>query len=475
MQKGLIHVYYGDGKGKTTAAIGLGIRACGNDMKVHLVQFLKANDSCELVTLRKIGNFSLGDAPCSLPFWFNMNERQKSDYRRYAAQLFEAAVKKAASLDVLILDEPTSMLDPLAARSLLDTVERINRELGVAVLLTEHRLDAVFPVCDRVLVMDHGTLRIDAPPAQIAARLTREQEQERLYYGMPAPVRICGELGADPIPLSVRQARGYLKTILKDAKPQAEEPVKQEPEREDKPVLSCKEVWMRYASTEPDVLRGAELQLYKKEHLCLLGGNGAGKTTLLSCLIGTAKPQRGKIRLQKNCRLAMLPQRPQALFTQDDVLSDLLEVGNEADARAWAEKLELTGLLDRHPFDLSGGELQRAALCKLLLRNAGVLLLDEPTKGLDAYAKAELGAILKKLNADGVSILTVTHDLDFAASFADRCAMMFDGRVISADEPHRFFSGNRYYTTDANRIAGSWFPSAITCEEVVQNCREAGR
>lgn len=99
--------------------------------------------------------------------------------------------------------------------------------------------------------MDHGTLRIDAPPAQIAARLTREQEQERLYYGMPAPVRICGELGADPIPLSVRQARGYLKTILKDAKPQAEEPVKQEPEREDKPVLSCKEVWMRYASTEP--------------------------------------------------------------------------------------------------------------------------------------------------------------------------------------------------------------------------------
>lgn len=101
MQKGLIHVYYGDGKGKTTAAIGLGIRACGNDMKVHLVQFLKANDSCELVTLRKIGNFSLGDAPCSLPFWFNMNERQKSDYRRYAAQLFEAAVKKPPLLTCL--------------------------------------------------------------------------------------------------------------------------------------------------------------------------------------------------------------------------------------------------------------------------------------------------------------------------------------------------------------------------------------
>lgn len=404
--------------------------------------------------------------------WFRKKTSELSGGQK---QMLNLASVMAMNPKLLILDEPTSMLDPLAARSLLDTVERINRELGVAVLLTEHRLDAVFPVCDRVLVMDGGKLRIDGAPAKIASQLAQETEKERLYYGLPAPVRICGELGADPIPLSVRQARGYLKTILKDAKPQAEEPVKQEPEREDKPVLSCKEVWMRYASTEPDVLRGAELQLYKKEHLCLLGGNGAGKTTLLSCLIGTAKPQRGKVGLQKNCRLAMLPQRPQALFTQDDVLSDLLEVGNETDARAWAEKLELTGLLDRHPFDLSGGELQRAALCKLLLRNADVLLLDEPTKGLDAYAKAELGAILKKLNADGVSILTVTHDLDFAASFADRCAMMFDGRVISADEPHRFFSGNRYYTTDANRIAGSWFPSAITCEEVVQNCREAGR
>ena len=155
--------------------------------------------------------------------------------------------------------------------------------------------------------MDGGKLRIDGAPAKIAAQLAQETEKERLYYGLPAPVRICGELGADPIPLSVRQARGYLKTILKacEAAGKSTEE-KQEPEREDKPVLACKEVWMRYASTEPDVLRGAELQLYQAEHLCLLGGNGAGKTTLLSCLIGTAKPQRGKIKLQKNCRLAML-------------------------------------------------------------------------------------------------------------------------------------------------------------------------
>ena len=402
--------------------------------------------------------------------WFRKKTCELSGGQK---QMLNLASVMAMNPKLLILDEPTSMLDPLAARSLLDTVERINRELGVAVLLTEHRLDAVFPVCDRVLVMDEGKICIDAPPAQIAARLTQEKEKERLYYGMPAPVRICGALGADPIPLSVRQARAYLKTRIAAPDPN-EEAAKPQPEREDRPVLSCKEVWMRYEAAEPDVLRGAEMQLYKGEHLCLLGGNGAGKTTLLSCLIGTVKPQRGKIRLFKGCRLAMLPQRPQALFTQDDVLSDLLEAGSEEAAHTWADKLELTELLDRHPFDLSGGELQRAALCKLLLRNADVLLLDEPTKGLDAYAKRALGEILRRLNADGVSILTVTHDLDFAACFADRCAMMFDGRVISADEPHRFFAGNRYYTTDANRIAGSWYPGAITCEEVVQRCREAG-
>lgn len=402
--------------------------------------------------------------------WFRKKTSELSGGQK---QMLNLASVMAMNPKLLILDEPTSMLDPLAARNLLNTVERINRELGVAVLLTEHRLDAVFPVCDRVLVMEKGSVCIDGAPDKIAGQLAAAKEKERLYYAMPAPVRICGALGADPIPLSVRQARAFLKERLGAPEKKAQT-ISPEPEREDKPVLSCREVWMRYKTEQPDVLRGAELRLYEGERLCLLGGNGVGKTTLLSCLVGAVKPQRGKIRLAKNRRLAMLPQRPQALFTQDTVLSDLLEVGQEADALRWAEELELTALLERHPFDLSGGELQRAALCKLLLRKADVLLLDEPTKGLDAYAKAELGAILKALSQSGVSILIVTHDLDFAAEYADRCAMMFDGRVVSSDEPHRFFAGNRYYTTDANRIAGDWLPSAITCEEVISGAKERG-
>ena len=239
---------------------------------------------------------------------------------------------------------------------------------------------------------------------------------------------------------------------------------------------------MRYASTEPDVLRGAELQLYKKEHLCLLGGNGAGKSTLLRILCGLKKPLRGKVKKDKALRLAMLPQSPQALFTYDSVWEDLLDAarqggqGDAADrAKAMAAKLELTDKLTSHPFDLSGGELQRAALGKLLLQDADILLLDEPTKGLDAYLKQELAGILRKLTKDGITLLMVTHDLEFAAAYADRCALLFDGRITSEEEPHAFFTGNRFYTTTAGLIAEGYIPGAITCGEVIAGCEAAYR
>lgn len=403
--------------------------------------------------------------------WFRKKTNELSGGQK---QMLNLAAVMAMDPKLLILDEPTSMLDPLAARTLLDTVERINRELGVAVLLTEHRLDTVFPVADRVLVMDEGVLAADGKPQEIAGNLSGNVARGRLYYGLPAPVRICGELGDDPVPLTVRDARKSLHKRLGDPHGAARQKDLKTPSvhPEGKPVLKSKELWFRYSPEQPDILRGAELSLYPGELLCLLGGNGAGKTTLLKTLIGVSKAQRGKVTIGKNVKMAMLPQSPQSVFTQDTVRLDLLEAGPEEEALEWAERLELTQLLDHHPFDLSGGEMQRAALCKLLLRKATVLLLDEPTKGLDAYAKRTLAEILRNLTASGVSILVVTHDVEFAAAWSDRCAMMFDGRIISSDEPHAFFAGNRFYTTDANRIAGTWFPDAVTCEEVLSLCRE---
>ena len=392
-------------------------------------------------------------------------------------QLMNLASALAMGPRLLILDEPTSMLDPLAARNLLATVQRINRELGVAILLTEHRLDEVFPAADRVVTMDRGRILSDGAPAEIARQLSGSAEKSRIYFGLPAAVRIFSELEqTDDLPLTVRDGRRRLERLLPIAE-DATVPEDTRPEKEAKhlAVLEGKELWFRYTEKSKDILRGTDVTLHQGELLCLLGGNGAGKTTLMQALAGFRKPYRGKVKLAKGQRLCMLPQDARSLFVADTVEKELLDSAEQDKAKAvqMAEKLELTPLLARHPYDLSGGEIQRLAVGKLLLREATVLLLDEPTKGLDAYAKAELAQLLLALCREGASILVVTHDVEFAARYATGCALMFDGLLLSEGEPHAFFAGNRFYTTDANRIAAEHFPMDITCEEVIASCRSS--
>ena len=317
---------------------------------------------------------------------------------------------------------------------------------------------------------------------------------------MPGAARIFGELQKEGIcpadkklPLSIRDARRILRELALPFENEGAGAEKKETsrDRKEKPVLEASELWFRYEEKGKDVLRGLSLSVQRGELLALLGGNGAGKSTLLRILCGLRKPLRGKVKKDKALCLAMLPQSPQALFVYDSVWEDLLDAAKQgrgarftdkvagsaeaaADrARDIAAKLELTDKLTSHPFDLSGGELQRAAIGKLLLQDADILLLDEPTKGLDAYLKQELAAILKKLTAEGITLLMVTHDLEFAASYADRCALLFDGRITSEEEPHAFFTGNRFYTTTAGLIAEGYIPGAITCGEVIAGCEAA--
>lgn len=406
--------------------------------------------------------------------WFRSKTTELSGGQK---QLMNLASALAMGPKLLILDEPTSMLDPLAARNLLATVQRINRELGVAILLTEHRLDEVFPAADRVVTMDRGRILSEGAPAEIARQLSGSAEKSRIYFGLPAAVRIFSELEqTDDLPLTVRDGRRRLERLLPIAE-EASAPETAKPEKEAKhpAVLEGKELWFRYTEKGKDVLRGTDVTLHQGELLCLLGGNGAGKTTLMQALAGFRKPYRGKVKLAKGQRLCMLPQNARSLFVADTVEKELLDSAEQDKAKSMqmAEKLELTPLLTRHPYDLSGGEIQRLAVGKLLLREATVLLLDEPTKGLDAYAKAELAQLLLTLCREGASILVVTHDVEFAARYATGCALMFDGLLLSEGEPHAFFAGNRFYTTDANRIAAEHFPMDITCEEVIASCRSS--
>ena len=414
--------------------------------------------------------------------WFHKKTCELSGGQK---QMLNLASIMAMNPELLILDEPTSMLDPLAARNLLQMIQRINRELGVAVMICEHRLEEVFQTADSILLMRKGEVLWKDTPENIAAHLQKDPESSRIYYGLPGAVRIFGELqnqGIYPkknnLPLSIRDARAALRGLSVD-ETYVTRKLENNKKKKYEHVISAKEVHFKYKKDGPEILNSLDLTLRRGELLALFGGNGAGKSTLLKNISGLCKPQRGRLKIMEGMRVAMLPQNPQALFQYDSVWEEFLDSAQYAEndmslqenARLMAEKLDLSEKLDAHPYDLSGGEMQRAAIGKLLLQKAEILLMDEPTKGLDAYLKKTFAKLTEQLKEQGISILMVTHDLDFAASYADRCALLFDGQLISEDEPHAFFSGNRFYTTTAGLIGGDRIAQVITCEEVIAACK----
>ncbi len=386
-------------------------------------------------------------------------------------QLLNLASVMVLQPKVLILDEPTSQLDPIAASDFLATLGKINRELGTTIILTEHRLEEAFGFASRVAVMDKGTLLCTGAPAEVGAEL--KSSGNAMFLAMPAAMRIwAASASKAACPVSVCDGRNWLLDYAKTHELQASpEETKNAPNGET--VVSAQELWFKYEKDLPDVVKGLSLELHKGEFLTLLGGNGTGKTTTLKLLASLQKPYRGELTISGS--VGMLPQNPQALFVKSTVREDLLEIlpktERKSDRLAQVVSLcKLAELLDRHPYDLSGGEQQRAALAKILLLNPDVLLLDEPTKGLDAEFKQVFGQILRTLQASGVAILMVSHDIEFCAKYADRCALFFDGNIVTEAEPRTFFSGNSFYTTAANRIARDVLSDAVTPEDVILAC-----
>lgn len=384
---------------------------------------------------------------------------------------------------VLILDEPTAQLDPIAALDFLTALERINRELGVTVVLTDHRLEEALPRANRAAVMEEGgVLLCEGSPAEVGAFL--KDHAHGMFEAMPSAMRIWGGLPSScACPVSPSEGRLFLKEYRREH-PEAVRPFPQAvsglPEPELKPEtdfetgLSVKEVWFRYGKDLPDVLKDFSLEARSGEIVCLLGGNGTGKSTALRLIAALNKPYRGEILVRG--RAALLPQDPQLLFVRKTVKEDLEDVLAKQDlSREETERrvervlalCRLSAVKDRHPYDLSGGEQQRAALAKVLLTEPKVLLLDEPTKGMDARLKAELASVLRKLRDGGACVLLVSHDIDFCAEYADRCALVFDGGIVCEDAPRAFFSGNSFYTTAAAHMAGDFLPGAVTAKDVV--------
>jgi energy-coupling factor transporter ATP-binding protein EcfA2/uncharacterized membrane protein len=376
---------------------------------------------------------------------------------------------------LLLLDEPTSQLDPIAAEEFLSMVARINRELGVTIFMSEHHLDSVMAYANRMLVLKEGKLLAEGTPDAVAQHL--RQEAPDIFLSMPVPVRIWAALNWEsPCPWTVTAGRDWLRRYGKEHIIGSVLP-EQSTESVGETKLRVEHIWFRYDKGGDYVLQGTSLSVKRGELVALLGGNGTGKSTLFSLITGIYKPERGKIYLED--RLGVLPQNPKTLFTGKTLEKDLLDllkehkVAPEEQRKRMDEVLQfcqLTHKADSHPYDLSGGQLQRAALAKVLLLRPKILLLDEPTKGMDRAFKIRFAGLLKQLQEQGTAILMASHDLEFCADYASRCALLFSGEIVSENTPRQFFGKNRFYTTAVSRMAKGIIPDAVTEKDVLTAC-----
>lgn len=393
-------------------------------------------------------------------------------------QLLNLASVMVMNPEVLILDEPTSELDPIASAEFVSTLRKLNRELMLTIIISEHRLEDIIPICDKLLVMEEGAVSFFGKPKQVIENLGRNH---KLSSAMPVASRIFNELeGSGECPIDIIEGRRYIAGNYNTA---VNEVTDKEYQNSKKKVLELKNVFFRYERNLSDVLCGVELTVYEGEVFCLLGGNGAGKSTTLGCIAGIRRFYEGRINLfdkkvsdYKNGSLyknmvSMLPQDVQTVFLKNIVSEELEEVGFVSSEFP----ISLEGLMDKHPYDLSGGEQQLVALAKVLAGKPRILLLDEPTKGVDSGIKEIFVDIISKLKHEGVTVVMVSHDMEFAAKVADRCALMFRGEVVSVAETKAFFSNNNFYTTAARRLSRGIFVNTVTDEQIISLCLLNGR
>ena len=444
--------------------------------------------------------------------WFYRSVHELSGGQK---QLLNLAAVMAMQPEVIILDEPTAQLDPIAAKNFIEMLRRIHTELGITIILSEHRLEEILPLTDKLIVMEQGKVLAKGSVAEVGTGLA--QSEHELFMAMPTAFKVAWKVegGKPNHVITVSEGRHWLrewnlrkqaachavvnakaglsempetienKSIKSESKENKSKENKAK-ENEATNLLELKEVYFRYEKNSEDILKAVSYTFHKGRIHAIVGGNGTGKTTTLTVIAGLNRPYRGKVQWNETVsRIMMLPQNPEDLFELPTVREELREIkeslmGNQKDEeirkaeetllKKLIGELELEALLDMHPYDLSGGQMQSVALAKILLLRPEVLLLDEPTKGLDEPFKMKLGKLFRKLADEGMTIIMVSHDLDFCAKYSDECALFFDGSVISSGESKHFFLGNSFYTTAANRMSRGIIEGCVTCEEVTRAC-----
>lgn len=482
-------------------------------------------------------------------------------------QLLNLASVMVMHPKVLLLDEPVSQLDPIAAADFMATVHKLHAEFGITVIMAEHSLEEVAAYVDEVIFMKEGRLiakgkmeelgnilethdpsmeEILTVPMQIARgyeKLQKKKEDTAFTTNdrIPYTVVLGQKWMAQRFPLAKQEeikgfpftkqeetekfafakqeeAQRFLGAKQEEAgrftsvkqKEKKSLPAK-DPKKQNRGkrsfdgkkipfAIQCTELCYHYPQADVDVVDHLSLFVEEGAIFALMGGNGSGKTTTLHLLGGLLKPQKGTIEFfgrsltkykEKELRngiLGVLPQDPTTLFVRKTVEEDLYEVledqkeqnqiktfFGETKQEIWQNVIALLGiedLLKKHPYDLSGGEQQKAALAKVLLRQPAILLLDEPTKGLDAGSKKRLGELLVGLSQKKVTILMVSHDIEFCAKYATKTGLFFDGNIASMQDTKEFFVENHFYTTAANRMCRNYFPDVVTVQDAIRVCTD---
>ena len=410
-------------------------------------------------------------------------------------QILNLAAIMTMNPKVLILDEPTSQLDPIAAMEFLQTVKKINLDLGITVILSEHRLEEVFTMADRVIVMSLGKVLANTEPRKIAQEISSSRDD--IMTMLPTTVKLFMKVKGDSddvskCPISIRDGRRWLGNYCRflNIDNRISNTFSKEDSKEKDILLKLDNVWFKYEKDGKDIIKNLSLNIEEGEIFSIVGGNGTGKSTTISIMAGINRPYKGKI-LYKNKKIesykskelfykniAVLSQNPDSIFVKKTVKLDLFEVLDGVKISKEEKKkivdkivrlLEIENILDMHPYDLSGGEKQKAALGKILLLEPKLLILDEPTKGIDNFYKGKIIKILKDLKEKGTTIVIVTHDVEFAAEVSTRCGMFFDGNVISMGEPIKFFSENNFYTTSANKISRDILGNIVTYKDILNS------
>ena len=415
--------------------------------------------------------------------WYERNVNELSGGQM---QLLNLASVMVMDPVILLLDEPSAQLDPIAASEFFQTLYKLNRDFALTVVIAEHRLEELIPICDKLMLMKNGSLSGFGKTGEV---LNKIEPDEEIFEALPSAYRLFRKLDdrKSGYPVSIRDGRDYLRHYLEEAEKSGIPQVNSEEktEKESKvPALEFKDVFLRFSKDSNDVLAGMDLKVYSGEIFCILGGNGSGKTTALNVAAGLLRPYSGtvkvfgkKIKEYKNQSLynkclSMLPQDVQTVFLHNTVFEELGLQKKDIDAFEEDDfPYDLKPLFYKHPYDLSGGEQQILALAKAYMTEPKLLLLDEPTKGLDAYRKLQFAEMLKKLKSKGITCIIVTHDVELAAKCADRCALFFRGKAVACSKTDEFFINNNFYTTSTVCITKNLCGPYVTVEDAVERLK----